>query len=302
MKRKLQNWWWKIRTGKKWYRFERKVLIVWYWITRPYWRWKHDNFDGTKIGPADDISVTINGKPLEFTKYTMNPEQWLKKLDYYLKSIGGVENGYFGDWRPRIYGSWMFSSAPGWNMLVYELTKEIVEMGWNRQICQVKEKFGGLRYYPNACSNEVWEKIYKAEQESYTICQHCGNYNAVACTYGGNPYGWIVTLCEDCRKTKDGENYKPIQNEEDVCDKDIDCKDCVEKECFEKESTGKLPFKSLTVYYDEEGVVGVDGCKENEVVEFKEENIPEFERNCDCSLPSCDGCENLEFNPNLKVN
>ena len=42
------------------------------------------------------------------------------------------------------------------------------------QVQQVKEKFGGLRFYISAAPQEVHNMIHKAEAESYTICEHCG--------------------------------------------------------------------------------------------------------------------------------
>lgn len=58
---------------------------------------------------------------------------------------------------------------------------------------QVKEKFGGLRFY-TCGGDEVTDKmIAKAEQDSYTICELCGSTVGVHQTEG-----WITTLCSKC--------------------------------------------------------------------------------------------------------
>lgn len=58
---------------------------------------------------------------------------------------------------------------------------------------QVKEKFGGLRFYVNAADDTVRGMIDMAESMSYKICETCGNPGRP------NKAGWIVTLCPTCR-------------------------------------------------------------------------------------------------------
>lgn len=57
------------------------------------------------------------------------------------------------------------------------------------QVLQVKEKFGGLRFYVGAASEEVHAAIEKAENDSFTICEYCGDPGL---RRGG---GWLKTLC-----------------------------------------------------------------------------------------------------------
>ena len=59
---------------------------------------------------------------------------------------------------------------------------------------QVKEKFGGLRFYVNGCDETVRGMIGMAESMSFRICESCGN--------PGKPagHGWISTLCDPCRE------------------------------------------------------------------------------------------------------
>ena len=68
---------------------------------------------------------------------------------------------------------------------------------------QVKEKFGGLRFYMTTGTDEMLDLIEEAEEASYKTCEECGSQDATQ-----NSNGWIRTLCEPCR-----ENYDKIREE-----------------------------------------------------------------------------------------
>ena len=70
---------------------------------------------------------------------------------------------------------------------------------------QVKEKFGGLRFYTNGYTDEVSGMIRMAEAMSYRTCEECGSPGR------SNSYGWISTLC-DTHRLERGEDLP--QNEE----------------------------------------------------------------------------------------
>jgi hypothetical protein len=55
---------------------------------------------------------------------------------------------------------------------------------------QVKEKFGGLRFYVQAATDKHYQYISFAESMSYRTCESCGN--------PGKTYtdGWHTTLCD----------------------------------------------------------------------------------------------------------
>jgi hypothetical protein len=115
------------------------------------------------------------------------------EFNEFLESIGGLENGYFTD-RPPIKDRYFFSIGDGWLPLVRELIEKAIAAGWDKQICQVKEKFGGLRFYINSAPQEVWDIIEEYEKKSNEICEHCGNEGKPR---GG---GWIQTLCDECNE------------------------------------------------------------------------------------------------------
>jgi hypothetical protein len=70
---------------------------------------------------------------------------------------------------------------------------------------QVKEKFGGLRFYTNGYTDVIGGMISMAESMSYRTCEVCGNPGR------SNNYGWISTLCDTHRLAR-GEDLP--QNEE----------------------------------------------------------------------------------------
>jgi hypothetical protein len=59
---------------------------------------------------------------------------------------------------------------------------------------QVKEKFGGLRFYTNDATDYQEGLINFAEIMSYSICESCGTNQNIKTTVG-----WVKTLCKDCK-------------------------------------------------------------------------------------------------------
>ena len=89
-----------------------------------------------------------------------------------------------------------------WIPLVLELEAKISGLAPEYSILQVKEKFGGLRFYSASGQEdkEVNEKIYaligQAEAKSYKICQFCGKD---ALPEEENTFtSWYYTCCPDC--------------------------------------------------------------------------------------------------------
>ena len=89
----------------------------------------------------------------------------------------------------------------GWKDLLLKLKHDLAATGVKYGICQIKEKFGGLRFYvdilepaPEAKVEEFHHLISAAEGESYKICEDCGQPGE---TRGG---GWIKVLCDACNK------------------------------------------------------------------------------------------------------
>jgi len=59
---------------------------------------------------------------------------------------------------------------------------------------QVKEKFGGLRFYVDSADDEVFGMIALTESLSLRVCESCGSTRDVS-----SSGRWIRTLCNKCR-------------------------------------------------------------------------------------------------------
>ncbi len=91
-----------------------------------------------------------------------------------------------------------FECGDGWFNLIYELSKKINKLCPEAKASQVKEKFGGLRFYVNYCSEKGLNLIHKYEKKSYKICEDCGATKEVKL----RNFGWIKTLCDGCDKKR----------------------------------------------------------------------------------------------------
>jgi hypothetical protein len=90
------------------------------------------------------------------------------------------------------YGSHMGFVNRGWFKIIDQLCTDMIANGWDKDLHQVKEKFGGLRFYVGG-ANEVCHGLTDAaEGESLKTCEECGK--------PGHPHGrgWIRTTCEMC--------------------------------------------------------------------------------------------------------
>ena len=97
--------------------------------------------------------------------------------------------------------SWLnvYPETPnGWDDIVTEMCEEINDwlvenhLADEYVVYQIKEKFGGLRWYDNGIiPNEI---IDKYEILSEKTCAHCGKPSTHMTT------GWILPLCDECDK------------------------------------------------------------------------------------------------------
>lgn len=77
----------------------------------------------------------------------------------------------------------------GWNDIVLDLHNKLVKEHPEYYIIQIKEKFGGLRYYVGRVGDLGYDLINKAEELSYKTCERCGRAGKE------RPTGWVLTLC-----------------------------------------------------------------------------------------------------------
>lgn len=86
-----------------------------------------------------------------------------------------------------------FGCGDGWYQLLWDLCEKIEPLaGDDFEIVQVKEKFGGLRFYVQGGLAGILDLIYDAEQQSEATCERCGKPGTI------RNGGWLRCLCDEC--------------------------------------------------------------------------------------------------------
>src|SRR3990167_9425532 len=80
----------------------------------------------------------------------------------------------------------------GWESLYLPLIALCKEH--NIQITQIKEKYGGLRFYVGYAPDWFYDLVDEAEKKSVTICESCGAPGEIRGTI------WYKTLCDKCNE------------------------------------------------------------------------------------------------------
>lgn len=87
----------------------------------------------------------------------------------------------------------------GWQELITTVHTALTALFPEYEILQIKEKFGGLRYYwaaPEGADPALVTAghalVDAAEAQSFKICERCGKEGSVQ-SLGG----WLVTLCDE---------------------------------------------------------------------------------------------------------
>jgi hypothetical protein len=88
----------------------------------------------------------------------------------------------------------------GWLELIWDCHKKLKKLDPDYHIDQIKEKFGGLRYYAGGnFGQEGFDIISEAEAKSFTVCEVCGKPGKLS-----HRGFWLQTLCLECfNKTTD---------------------------------------------------------------------------------------------------
>lgn len=85
--------------------------------------------------------------------------------------------------------------SEGWYSLIDSLCTDLQVLAdasdLQVEALQIKEKFGGLRFYVINATGEMLDRIAKAEDASFTICETCGEPGERI-----NKGGWLTTRCE----------------------------------------------------------------------------------------------------------
>ena len=96
---------------------------------------------------------------------------------------------------------WGIACGDGWFGLIWDLCADlqiIADMGLVKQpvAAQVKEKFGGLRFYLNNHNDTVNALVNTAEELAWNTCENCGSTDDIHTTAR-----YISRLCPPCFNT-----------------------------------------------------------------------------------------------------
>ena len=93
---------------------------------------------------------------------------------------------------------WGITTGKGWYWLIDNLCNCIQNYIDDNnkpqaEAIQVKEKFGGLRFYLDGADDYIHGMVCLAEDMSYKTCEMCGSTKDIMHTVG-----WVSTLCKNC--------------------------------------------------------------------------------------------------------
>ncbi len=125
----------------------------------------------------------------------MNKEE----MNEFLISIGGLERTHIQDKGPIVDAGY-FGVGEGWYPIIKNIINELIALGWDKRAVQVKEKFGGLRFYLESYPEGADDVIIKYEKLSYETCETCGEKGS-----NRKIKGWLYTLCDGHAKEKEVE-------------------------------------------------------------------------------------------------
>jgi len=121
----------------------------------------------------------------------MNKENTQKLLDDFPEMFFEDSRG---EGKPTMFRNHIYC-GDGWFDIIYNLCNEISP--FRPKVMQIKEKFGGLRFYcmfPNEDnSKKGYDFIRKAEQQAYKTCEQCGSPGELRIHNG-----WRSLKCDQC--------------------------------------------------------------------------------------------------------
>lgn len=99
---------------------------------------------------------------------------------------------------------WGIAVGDGWEPMIRELSAKlealIVALPKRQQAkyfaTQVKEKFGGLRFYMSKATDEMRALLDEAETKSFETCESCGSPGTL------RRGSWITVACDPCEEKR----------------------------------------------------------------------------------------------------
>lgn len=109
--------------------------------------------------------------------------------------------------------AWGIDTGPGWYQIIYDLSAKLEQIiltlpesvRHDVHADQVKEKFGGLRFYMSLWNAEIQAAIKEAEAKCWKTCESCGQPGGLC----GQSPEWLYVACKAHAK----DQHKFIFNE-----------------------------------------------------------------------------------------
>ena len=145
-------------------------------------------------GKDEDRDINFIRK---YNKELVDKYPWLKPYNVW---TGKLNEDYDYEY------TWLDDMPNGWRIAFGEQMCEEIQAELERvnyvnkyKILQIKEKFGGLRWYDSSIPTDcaIWDIITKYEAMSYKTCIICGAPATRITT------GWICPYCDNCIDDKE---------------------------------------------------------------------------------------------------
>jgi len=151
-----------------------------------------------------ELNSLVTKYPHLFPKHreTGEPSFYFECADgwyYLLDNLFGIINWKYQNWER--YSENRTKAEKAGEKIPDYITEYLLEHPMNPlagfALGQVKEKFGGLRFYVDNCVDDYLDgAIGFAEQMSFLICEICGSPGKC------RGRGWLMTRCEEHSKAK----------------------------------------------------------------------------------------------------
>jgi len=116
-----------------------------------------------------------------------------EKQEELFKAFPNLYSGHNKSIRHSLMG-FGFECGDGWFDLIYKLSQKISMQFPDVKAVQVKEKYGGLRFYVSSAPDQIFDLIEEYEKTSLTVCEQCGSSTGKQQSNGS----WVFTRCSKC--------------------------------------------------------------------------------------------------------
>jgi ribosomal protein L37AE/L43A len=136
-------------------------------------------------------------------------EEYKKKKEEEKKEMEEHPERFKPKWPYELFG---IECGEGWEHLYKPLIEYVEKYNIGKEgkdrieIHQIKEKFGGLRFYTNFYTDELRKMILEAEEKSFSTCEVCGKHIDKPITENH----WIYAECQECHDKWKKDRHKKI--------------------------------------------------------------------------------------------